>query len=89
MTHFAEDRTSGAGDIALGFLAALERWVAVDMSGSAAALRAALLGWLREAQAAQPTMALVHQLAARALEVADAGVSRRDMAAGVRTALVQ
>lgn len=89
MTSFAGDRTSGAGDVALGLLDELERWLAVDMSGSAAAFRAALLHWLRQAQQAQPTMALVHQLAARALEVADAGVARREMAAGLRTALVQ
>lgn len=87
MSAFADDRTSGAGDVALGLLDELERWLAVDMSGSAAAFRAALLRWLREAQQAQPTMALVHQLAARALEVADAGVARREMAAGLRTAL--
>lgn len=89
MTAFADDRTSGAGDVALGLLDELERWLAVDMSGSAAAFRGALLQWLRQAQQAQPTMALVHQLAARALEVADTGVARREMAAGLRTALAQ
>jgi len=89
MTSFAADHTSGAGDVALGFLDELERWLAVDMSASAPAFRAALLGWLRAAQQAQPTMALVHQLAARALEVADSGVARGDMAAGLRTALAQ
>ena len=89
MTSFADDRTSGSGDVALAFLAALERWLAVDMSGSAPELRTALLGWLREAQRAQPTMALVHQLAARALEVADTGIARGDRAAALRTALAE
>jgi translation initiation factor 2B subunit (eIF-2B alpha/beta/delta family) len=89
MTAFAGDRTSGSGDVALGLLGELERWLAVDMSGSAPVFRGALLKWLREAQQAQPTMALVHQLAARALEVTDSGVRRGDMAAGLRTALAQ
>ena len=43
------------------------------------ALRSALFEWLREAQAAQPTMALVHQLAARALEVMNTAVARGDV----------
>ena len=89
MTSFAADRTSGSGDVALAFLDALERWAAVDMSGSAPALRVCLLGWLREAQRAQPTMALVHQLAARALEVVDTGVARGDLTAGLRAVLTQ
>ncbi len=89
MSPFAGDRTTGSGDVALGLLDELERWLAVDMSGSAGAFRGALLTWLREAQQAQPTMALVHQLAARALEVTDSGVARREMAAGLRTALAQ
>lgn len=86
---FTEDRDSGAGEVALAFLTELERWVAVDRSGSAPALRAALLGWLRAAQAAQPTMALVHQLAARALAVVDAGATRGEPPAGLRAALAQ
>ncbi len=89
MTRFAEDRDAGAGDVALAFLGELERWVAVDLSASAPALRTALLDWLRAAQAAQPTMALIHQLAARALAIADTGVARGDHTAGLRTALVQ
>lgn len=87
MTSFAEDRTSGAGDVALAFLAELERWLATDRSPSAPDLRAALLAWLREAQRAQPTLALVHQLAARALAVADGGLARGEPAADVRRAL--
>ncbi|MEK7331336.1 MAG: hypothetical protein AAB113_11100 [Candidatus Eisenbacteria bacterium] len=38
-TRFTEDRDSGAGEVALAFLTELERWVAVDLSGSAPALR--------------------------------------------------
>ncbi|MGH7730164.1 MAG: translation initiation factor eIF-2B, partial [Candidatus Eiseniibacteriota bacterium] len=87
MTTFADDRTSGASDVALAFLAEIERRLAVDMSGSAPAFRAALLGWLRDGQRAQPTMALIHQLAARALEVTDAGLARGDRPAGIRHAL--
>lgn len=88
-TDFQKDRDSGAADVALAFLGELELWVAVDRSASAPALRAALLTWLRAAQAAQPSMALIHQLAARALAVVDAGVARAEPPAGLRTALVQ
>src|SRR5258706_2326806 len=81
---FTHDRTSGAGGVARGFLDALERFVGTDRSRDTRALRAALLAWLREAQAAQPTMALVHQLAARALSVADTAVARGDGTADLR-----
>ncbi|MCC6350782.1 MAG: hypothetical protein IT347_14440 [Candidatus Eisenbacteria bacterium] len=84
---FAGNRNDGSTSVAAGFLDALERWVAVDRSPSAPALRAALLPWLRAAQAAQPSMALVHQLAARALSVADAGLAREDGAADLRAHL--
>ena len=84
---FALDRTSGSGGVARAFLDALERWAAMDRSASAATLRAELLRWLRAAQAAQPSMALVHQLAARALAVADTGVARGDGASDVRAHL--
>jgi len=87
VSAFARDRTSGAGDVALGFLAELERWLAIDRSTSAPALRAALLAWLKEAQASQPTMAPVHQFAARALEVADTALARGEAPAGLRSAL--
>ena len=87
MTSFAGDRTSGAGDVALALLAELERWLAVGRSSSAPAFRASLLAWLRGAQASQPSMALVHQLAARALEIADTALARGEPAAGLRTAL--
>lgn len=89
MTDFADDRTSGSSAVALAFLEALERWTAIDRSSSAPALRAALLEWLRAAQASQPSMALVHQLAARALEVADAGVAREDSVPELRDHLVR
>ena len=50
-------------------------------------MRTALLGWLRAAQAAQPSMALIHQLAARALAVVETGAARRDSPADLRAAL--
>ena len=84
---FARDRSSGSGSVARGFLGALERWVSTDRSADAPALRAALLAWLRAAQAAQPSMALVHQFAARALAVADTAVARGDRAADLRAHL--
>ena len=76
MSTFRDDRTSGSADVATAFLEDLRRWLAVDTSRAPTDLRTALLGWLRGAQAAQPTMALVHQLAARALIVADVSLSR-------------
>jgi translation initiation factor eIF-2B subunit delta len=87
MTSFRDDRRSGSEDIANGFLEALRRWVAADPSPGSIELRAALLAWLRDAQRAQPTMALIHQLAARALEVADTSVTRGDRVADLRRAL--
>jgi translation initiation factor 2B subunit (eIF-2B alpha/beta/delta family) len=89
MTGWAADRESGSSDVALAFLQDLERFGATDASPSAPDLRAALLRWLRAAQATQPTMALVHQLAARALDVAAAGVARGDRPADVRAHLAQ
>jgi len=87
MSGFAGDRGSGSSAVAAGFLAALTQWLANDRSPSAAELRVTLLAWLREAQAAQPSMALVHQLAARALAVADTGARRGDSPLDVRRAL--
>jgi translation initiation factor 2B subunit (eIF-2B alpha/beta/delta family) len=89
MTGWAQDRESGSSDVALAFLEDLERWSATDASASAPALHGALLARLRTAQAAQPTMALVHQLAARALDVAAAGIAREDRPADVRAHLAQ
>jgi len=84
---FKEDRTSGSARVANAFLSGLRRWIATDTSRSAADLRGRLLAWLRDAQAAQPTMALVHQLSARALEVADTGLSRGDSPPDLRRSL--
>lgn len=89
MTDFAADRSSGSSQVALEFLAETEHWAAIDTSGTPAAFRAALLARLRAAQVAQPTMALVHQLAARALDVADTGVARGDGVADLRDHLVR
>jgi translation initiation factor 2B subunit (eIF-2B alpha/beta/delta family) len=87
MTGFRDDRTSGSSDVAHGFLEELKRWAALDTSGSTRELRMALLGRLRAAQAAQPTMALVLQLGARALDVVDAAAARGDSPAAARRAL--
>jgi translation initiation factor 2B subunit (eIF-2B alpha/beta/delta family) len=89
MGAFANDRRSGSSEVALAFLGELEGWIATDTSSAAPALRAALLRWLRAAQAAQPSMGLVHQLAARALEVAEAGVARRDPPPDLRAHLAR
>ncbi|HET7226107.1 MAG TPA: hypothetical protein VFK69_10385, partial [Candidatus Eisenbacteria bacterium] len=86
---FAQDRSSGSSDVALGLLAELGRWTELDRSTSAVALREALVAELERAQAAQPSMALVHQLAARALDVADAGVARGDRPAELRARLAE
>ena len=80
---------SGASGAALDFLARLERWTAVDTSVDAAALHAALLSHLRAAQAADAANGLVHQLAARALDVAGAGLHRGEPAPGMRAQLAQ
>jgi translation initiation factor eIF-2B subunit delta len=87
MVSFAEDRGSGSSDVALAFLAELGRHADIDTSTGAVAFRASLLRALRSAQAAQPTMALIHQLGARALAVADTGVARGDPPAELRRAL--
>jgi translation initiation factor 2B subunit (eIF-2B alpha/beta/delta family) len=84
---FEEDRTSGSSDVAADFLLQLRRWAGADASASGADLRTRLIEWLRAAQAAQPTMALVHQLAARALAVVETGVSRGDRPVELRRAL--
>ncbi|MEO5618157.1 MAG: hypothetical protein ABIS67_10330 [Candidatus Eisenbacteria bacterium] len=89
MSQFAHDRHSGSTEVGRGLLDDLERWCGTDRSPSSPALRAALLAHLRGAQAAQPTMGLVHQLAARALEVADASVRREDRATELREHLAR
>ena len=82
------NRTGGSGGVARTLLDDLERWSLTDRSPDARALRAALLAWLREAQAAQPSMALVHQFAARALAIADTSVARGDVPEDLRRNLV-
>jgi len=79
----------GASAEALGFLARIERWAAVDTSADASALRAALLARLRSDQAAHPANGLLHQLAARALGLADAGLHRGEPPPELRVQLAQ
>lgn len=83
------DHTGGSSSLAVQFLDALAQWVAVDRSSTAQAMRSDLLVFLRSAQATQPSMALVHQLAARAFEVADTAVARETNGVDARNALVQ
>ncbi len=78
MPAFAEDRSSGSTDVARAFLEELSRWAEVDRSADSHAFRAGLLLWLRRGQSAQPSMALLHQLAARALDVTATAVQRGD-----------
>jgi translation initiation factor 2B subunit (eIF-2B alpha/beta/delta family) len=79
----------GASAEALRFLARLERWAAVDTSANAAALHGALLVHLRSEQAADAANGLIHQLAARALDVADAGLHRGAPPPELRVQLAQ
>jgi len=83
----APDRTSGSIDVALAFLERLERFAATDVSPDAAALRIKLLGWLKAEQAGQPSMALIHQLCGRALDVATTGATGGESPAAVRASL--
>ena len=87
MSAFRDDHRSGSEDVANAFLGELQRWIGADPSPTTVELRTALLAWLRSAQAAQPTMALVHQLAARALETVEAALARGDRAVDARRAL--
>jgi translation initiation factor 2B subunit (eIF-2B alpha/beta/delta family) len=80
---------SSASANALGFLDRLERWAAADTSPDAAALHAALLDWLRREQATHAANGLLHQLAARALDVADAGLHRAEPPAALQVQLAQ
>lgn len=88
MPAFAEDRSSGSTDVARAFLQELSRWAELDRSTDAATLEASVLLWLRRAQAAQPSMALVHQFAARALDVVATALRRGDAPAEARAHLV-
>jgi translation initiation factor eIF-2B subunit delta len=87
MVDFAADRASGSSDVALAFLDELARWAAQDTSSTPAAFRQALFARLRAAQAAQPSLALIHQLAARALDVIETGIARGDSPADLRAHL--
>ena len=89
MSALDDDRGSGSAGIAATLLSELRAWVAVDTSVDSAGLRNALLAWLRRAQDAQPSMALVHQLAARALDVVETAVARGDTPAEIRRHLEQ
>jgi translation initiation factor eIF-2B subunit delta len=89
MTDFETDRHSGSSEVAMAFLSQLRVWAGADTSRSLPDFRAALLLELRAAQASQPAMALVHQLAARALMVADASVTRGESLVDARRALEQ
>ena len=87
MGSFANDRSAGSSEIGRGFLGELERWAATDTSTRADAFRLSLLAFLRGAQGAQPSMALIHQFAWRALEIADSGLGRREALPAIRDAL--
>lgn len=79
----------GASAEALGFLARLERWTATDVATDLDAARAALLAFLRGEQAVHAANGLVHQLAARALDVAGAAADPAAGVAGLRARLAQ
>lgn len=87
MPAFAEDRSSGSTDVARAFLEELSRWAEIDRSPDPDTFRAGLLLWLRRGQAAQPSMALLHQLAARALDVTATAVRRGDSLPDMRSHL--
>jgi len=85
----APAQETGASAEAFAFLARLERWADLDTSPTTPAARAALLAHLRGEQAAHTASGLVHQLAARALDVADGAVLRGDPPAGLRAHLAR
>jgi len=87
MPAFAEDRSSGSTDVARAFLEELSRWAEVDRSPDSEAFRVGLFQWLRRGQAAQPSMALLHQLAARALDVTTTSIQRGDSLPDMRNHL--
>jgi translation initiation factor 2B subunit (eIF-2B alpha/beta/delta family) len=89
VSALAADHTSGSSAVARGFLDGLEHWVATDTSTRAPELRRRFLEHLRGVQAIYPTMALVHQLAARALQIADAGVARGDAVPELRAGIAR
>lgn len=83
------DHETGASAEALGFLARLERWAATDVATTTAASQVALLARLRAEQADHAANGLVHQLAARALDVAAADLESGASPADLRTHLAQ
>ncbi len=87
MSGFEDDRRSGSSAVARGFLDALERFAAMDRSPTALAFRDAVFAELRRVQLAQPTMALVHQLAVRALDIVATAAARGENAADARAHL--
>lgn len=89
MPAFAEDRSSGSTDVARAFLEELARWAEVDTTPDPPAFRAGVVQWLRRAQAAQPSMALIHQFCARTLDVVTTAVRRGDGMGELRRHVVQ
>jgi translation initiation factor 2B subunit (eIF-2B alpha/beta/delta family) len=83
------EHETGASAEALGFLARLEHWAAADVTTATAASHAALLGWLRAEQADHAANGLVHQLAARALDVATTDLERAASPTELRAHLAQ
>ena len=76
-------------EAALGFLDRLERWATLDAAADPPGLRASLLFHLRAEQAAHPANGLVHQFAARALDVVDAGLQRAERLPDLRVHVAQ
>lgn len=89
MSASEEDRASGSAAIADAFLSRLRAWAGADASSRPTELRDALLVWLRRAQETQPSMALIHQLSARALDVVETGLARGDATVDLRRHLEQ
>jgi translation initiation factor 2B subunit (eIF-2B alpha/beta/delta family) len=83
------EHEAGASAEALGFLGRLERWAAADVTTGPAEQGVALLAWLRAEQAAHAANGLIHQLAARALDVAAADLEHGAGPADLRVHLAQ
>jgi translation initiation factor 2B subunit (eIF-2B alpha/beta/delta family) len=82
-------RVGSSDERALDLLERVADLLATDVSPGSPALRAALLARLRAEQAAEAASGLVHQLAGRLLEVADAGLLRGDAPAALRGHLAE
>jgi translation initiation factor 2B subunit (eIF-2B alpha/beta/delta family) len=76
-----------ATEQAFACIARLEQWTTVDTSPALPELRASLLAQLQSEQAAHAACGLVHQLAARALEVVDAAARRGEASSAARAEL--